>query len=89
MSYEIFLTRRAEKDLDKMDGSEEPRVRKKIKELSEFPEHYGKPLKGGNNLWVLKIGQSSWRAVYKIKEKEEKVTVIAIGHRRNVYDEFP
>ncbi len=89
MSYKIFLTRRAEKDLDKMDSDDEERVRKKIKELKEFPEHFGKPLKGDNDLWVLKIGRSSWSAVYKMDESDEALTVIAIGHRRNVYQEFP
>lgn len=89
MSHEIFLTERAVKDLDKMDGSDEERVRSKIKELEDFPEHYGKPLKGGNDLWVLKIGRSDWRAVYRIDDSEQKVTVVAVGHRRNVYDNFP
>ena len=52
MSYKIFLTRRAEKDLDKMDAGDEERVRKKVKELKDFPEHFGKPLKGDNDLKV-------------------------------------
>jgi addiction module RelE/StbE family toxin len=89
MSFRIFLTRRAEKDLDKMDSDNEERVRKKIKQLEDFPEHFGKPLKGDNDLWVLKIGRSSWRAIYKMDENEDEITIIAVGHRRNVYQEFP
>jgi len=89
MAYDLFLTERAVKDLEKMDDSNEERVRKRIKKLEEFPEHYGKPLKGPTGLWVLKVGQSGWRAVYRIDEDEERVTVIAVGHRRNVYSEFP
>jgi mRNA-degrading endonuclease RelE of RelBE toxin-antitoxin system len=38
---------------------------------------------------VLKVGQSSWRVVFQKDDSEEELTVIAIGHRRNVYDEFP
>lgn len=87
MAYQILLTERTVKDLEKTDDSDEERVRKRIKKLEDHPEHFGKPLKGPEPLWVLKVGQSDWRAVYRIKEEE--VVVLAVGHRRNVYDEFP
>lgn len=89
MVYDIFLTEQAVNDLQKLDSNIEKRIRKKIKQLSDFPEHYGKPLKGPKNLWVLKIGRSDWRVIFKIKEDEEIITIITIGHRRNIYNDFP
>lgn len=89
MAYDILLTERAVKDLQKMDDSNEERVRNRIRTLEDNPDHFGKPLKGPASLWVLKVGQSDWRAVYRIKEGEEQVVVLAVGHRRNVYEEFP
>ncbi len=40
MSYEIFLTEQAVDDLRKLDNSIEERIRKKIKQLSDYPEHH-------------------------------------------------
>lgn len=89
MSFDIFLTEQAAKDLEKLDENEEERIKSKLKDLAKHPGHFGKPLKGPKPLWVLKIGQSSWRAVYKKYDEEEKIVVIAVGHRRNVYNQFP
>ena len=89
MSYEILLTEQAVEDLRKLDNNIEERIRKKIKQLSDYPEHYGKPLKGPKNLWVLKIGRSDWRVIFRIDEEQDKIIIITIGHRRNIYNDFP
>ncbi|MEF8875066.1 MAG: type II toxin-antitoxin system RelE/ParE family toxin [Candidatus Thermoplasmatota archaeon] len=89
MTYEILLTEQAVEDLRKLDDNIEERVRKKIKQLSDYPEHYGKPLKGPKNLWVLKIGRSDWRVIFRIDEEQDEIIIITIGHRRNIYNDFP
>ena len=72
MSYEILLTNEAIRDLRKLDGDTEKRIIKKLKDLAEYPEHYGKPLKGPQDLWVLKVGRSDWRIIFKIRRDENK-----------------
>ncbi|MFO7991793.1 MAG: type II toxin-antitoxin system RelE/ParE family toxin [Thermoplasmata archaeon] len=89
MDYEVLLTEQAVQDLRKIDDNIEERIRKKIKELSSFPEHYGKPLKGPEDLWVLKVGRSDWRVIFKIYKDKKSIVIITIGHRRNIYDDFP
>ncbi len=82
--HDIYLTEQAERDLQSLDPSDEERIRNKIEDLRTAPDHFGKPLKGPRPLWSLKIGRSDWRVIYKIQE--DHVLIIAIGHRRNIYD---
>ncbi len=60
---------------------------KAIRERLEIdPVSFGKPLryslKGHRRLKV-----SSYRIVYRIKEEEKIVTIVAVDHRKDVYDE--
>lgn len=61
------------------------RVKKKLRELMEFPEERGKHLRY-TSFWTLRIGD--YRAVYEIRRNENKIVVLFIGHRDDVYDDF-
>jgi len=89
MQYDILLTDQAVEDLRKLEDNIEKRIRKKIKELSTYPEHFGKRLKGPENLWVLKVGRSGWRIIFRLHKGEKRIVIITIGHRRNIYNDFP
>jgi mRNA interferase RelE/StbE len=59
-------------------------MRKKLEELQKYPER-------GNHLrysvfWSLRVGD--YRIIYEIDEKEQKVIILFIGHRKDVYDDF-
>jgi mRNA interferase RelE/StbE len=83
--FEIFLHPLAAKFLERLDAEARGQIKKKLKELAEFPEQRGKHLKY-SHFWSLRIGD--YRAIYEIKINEKKVIVLFIGHRSDVYDDF-
>lgn len=84
MSYEVVLHPKANKFLKKSDEKLRNRIKDKLKELETKPEK-GKRLSGSDFL-SLRIGD--YRAIYEIDQGKEKVVVLFIGHRKNVYDDF-
>lgn len=84
MTYRIELTPRAANDLKKLDNSVRKVIIKTLERLSVDPE-IGKPLEYEfNNLRSYRAG--SYRVIYSIYKKEIHVIVVAIGHRRDVYE---
>jgi mRNA interferase RelE/StbE len=82
--YNILFAKEAEDFLRKSDKSISERITKKILLLSNNPRT-GVPLTANlAGLWKLGIGD--YRVIYKIKDQELLILVIAIGHRKNVYD---
>ena len=82
--YEIFFQPSAERFLKKIDNNLKERIIKKIEELS-FNPRIGIPLTGNlSGLWKLRIGD--YRAIYQIFEDKVIISVLKIGHRKNVYD---
>ncbi|MBU7011691.1 MAG: type II toxin-antitoxin system RelE/ParE family toxin [Theionarchaea archaeon] len=84
MNYSILLHPKANIFLDKLDQEMRKRIRKKLEELQEYPER-------GNHLrysvfWSLRVGD--YRIIYEIDKKEQKVIILFIGHRKDVYDDF-
>ena len=82
--YNVFLQPSAEKFLKKLDDNIKIRVIKKLDELSTNPRG-GIPLTGNfTGLWKLRVGDH--RIIYQIFEDKVIVSVLRIGHRKNVYD---
>jgi len=84
MNYSILLHPKANIFLDKLDQEIKKRIRRKLEELQESPER-------GNHLkysvfWSLRVGD--YRIIYEIDKKEQKVIILFIGHRKDVYDDF-
>ncbi len=84
MSYSVLLHPKANEFLEDVDSDLEERMREKLKTLSSNPKEK-KKLKH-SDYWRLRIGD--YRAIYEINEKEKKVIILYIGHRKKVYDDF-
>jgi len=84
MTHDVLLLPDANELLNKLDKAVSERIRSKLRELSKFPER-GKHLKY-SDYWSLRIGD--YRAIYEIWNKERKIVVLFIGHRKDVYDDF-
>ncbi len=67
-----------------MDEVLRDRIRKKLLTLSQMPER-GERLKL-SDFWRLRIGD--YRAIYEIDSSQNRVIVLFIGHRKDVYDDF-
>lgn len=84
MAYVVHLTDEAQRFLDKCDKSVSEAIIKRLEYLSINPKA-GKPLTANlAGYYSLRIGD--YRALYQIKHQELIVLIIAIGHRKNIYD---
>ena len=84
MSYELFIERRAEKDLKKLDASLFRQIAEKIKSLPENPHPLGsRKLSGSQNDWRIRI--ANYRVLYEIDNKARTIKVMRVKHRREVY----
>jgi len=84
MSYAILLHPKANDFLKIIEKNLQQRLKQKIKELRSYPKK-GKKLKQ-SDFYRLRIGE--YRVIYELDLHEEQVTVLYIGHRKNVYDDF-
>ncbi len=85
MTYSVLLHPKAAKELGALKESLRTRVKDRLRELANDPETVGKRLKH-SEFWSLRIGD--YRAIYEVVEKKRQVTILYIGHRKNVYDDF-
>lgn len=83
MSYEIFILRRAEKELKKITQSNQQKIREAIKDLSVEPRPTGCKKLKGRPAWCIRV--EVYRIIYEISDRKLIITVIDIGHRRDVY----
>lgn len=85
MSYDVKLTGHAEKDLKKLDKPAQTQVVKKLDEMKKDPFHDATQLKSEPGSWRRRAGD--YRIIFQVeKNKVKVVTVVRIGHRREVYD---
>lgn len=71
------------KDLPRVSGNVKARIRRAIEEkLSRAPQEFGEPLRRSlKGYWKLRVGD--YRVIYKIEARS--VTILRVGHRREVY----
>ena len=82
--YSVFFHPLAHKELESLDSSVKDTIKKKLKELEQFPER-GKHLQH-SRFWSLRIGD--YRAIYETVHSEKKIIVLFVGHRKDVYEDF-
>ena len=84
MSYRLVYLPRVLKDLRRLDPHIRKAVRSALDRISHDPS-LGKPL-----LYSLRgchsFRTSSYRIIYTVRKKELLVLVVAVGHRREVYE---
>ncbi|MEK6855974.1 MAG: type II toxin-antitoxin system RelE/ParE family toxin [Nanoarchaeota archaeon] len=80
--YQIELTETSKKFIQKLDKKDSELLLNKIYQIRENPFRYLKKLQG-DKLWRLRV--ADYRIVDVIVSMN-KIIVIRIGHRKNVYD---
>lgn len=84
MAWTILFTRSAARSVRKLDPETRRRVRAALSRLAENPE-LGKPLQLTlKGLRSFRTGD--FRIVYRLIEDRIELLVVALGHRREVYD---
>jgi len=83
VSYQVQITKKAEKELKDIDRSMALRIGKKLMDLGNEPRPRQSVKLKGTDFHRLKVGD--YRVIYQIKDSEEAVNILSIGHRREVY----
>ena len=83
MSYALAFKSSAEKELRKLPHEAIARIVVTIRALGDEPRPYGCLKLSGSQSWRIRIGD--YRVIYDIDDKSQKIDVLHIGHRREVY----
>lgn len=87
MAWQIELTDRAQRDLERLDRSAQRRIGAFIRErlmTEDNPRRFGKALQGTlAGLWRYRIGD--YRLICQIIDERCVVLALSINHRRKAY----
>lgn len=81
--YHVDITRTAFGQLEDLPDEVFSRVRTAIEALAAKPRPLGCTKLTASELWRIRIG--AYRVIYSIDDTERRVTIVKIGHRRDVY----
>jgi mRNA interferase RelE/StbE len=82
--YTVLILPSAQKQLSKLPNAIASRIEDKLLELEQDPRPSGCKKLKGRDAWRVRIGD--YRVIYEINDGKLIVTVITIGHRREVYE---
>ena len=87
MKYKILFDRNADKQLKKIDKTQQRIIVNWITknlENTNDPRVFGKTLKGNlKDYWRYRVGD--YRIIAEINDDEVKILIIEIGHRKDIY----
>ena len=81
--YKVEVRRRAQRALDKLPKTDFQAVVEAMKGLAQTPRPRGIEKVKTTGLW--RIRQGDYRIIYAIDDNEQLVTVVRVGHRREIY----
>jgi mRNA interferase RelE/StbE len=85
MSYEVGFKPAALRQFRKLNENVQIIILEAIESLADQPRPQGcKKLKGAVDLYRIRVAKD-YRVVYAIEDQKLLVTVVKIGHRREVY----
>jgi len=80
--YSVEFTRTAEKQFDKLPNEIQARTIQVLERIKIRPFHFVKR-KEGTPYFIMRVGD--YRAVLDILMERQIITVIEVGHRKNIY----
>lgn len=82
-SYRIVIKKSATKEIEKIEAKDRSRIIEKIRSLATDPHQLGSKKLSGQEKY--RIRQGNYRILYQITDDQLIVTVVKIGHRKDVY----
>jgi len=82
VNYTVLILRRAQKELAQLSHPY-ARVRDAIRALAQDPRPQRSLKLTGREGWRVRVGD--YRVVYEIDDQQRTVTILHVGHRREVY----
>lgn len=86
MAWKIEFSTHADKQLDRIDRTDQQRIVKTLRQISTLddPRQRGHALVGDHaGHWRYRIGD--YRVIAKLEDGRMVIVVVAVGHRREVY----
>ena len=83
MAYEILIDRPAQKGIQKLDATIRRRIGQVIVDLANDPRPASSKPLVNRPAWRVRVGD--YRVIYEIDDAARQVTVVYVGHRREVY----
>lgn len=81
--YAVFIERYAQKQIAKLDKKIIPIVKEAIAGLAFNPRPHGYKKLKGEEAYRIRVGD--YRVIYEIEDDKIIVTVVSIGHRKDIY----
>jgi mRNA interferase RelE/StbE len=85
MSYQIFFTDKAKKQLEKFEKVDRERIIKSLERIRIRPEAHITKLVDDPG-YKLRVG--NYRVILEIEKNKLIILVLMIGHRKNIYEKF-
>lgn len=82
--YTVLILPSAQKQLDKLPNNTATRIEDKMMELGNDPRPSGCKKLKGRDAYRIRIGD--YRAIYEIQDNKLIITVITVGHRKDIYE---
>lgn len=79
----LLVTKKAEKELDKLPDSVAKNISEKIFLLSKNPFPVNSKKLSGQNNYRMRVG--SYRVIYSLNPKTKTVTVLRVADRKTIY----
>ena len=82
-SYRLVFKKPVAKDLRQIPNADVVRILRRIEALGDDPRPSGSEKLSGQEKY--RVRQGVYRIVYEIKDEVLIVTVVKVGHRKNIY----
>jgi mRNA interferase RelE/StbE len=82
--YQILISKFAQKQLDKLPENIADRLIEAVYTLSQNPLPMGHKKLKGRGGYRIRVGD--YRIIYEILDNELLISVVAIGHRKDIYN---
>jgi mRNA interferase RelE/StbE len=83
VTYFLFILPRAQREMASLSIPEREKIHKAIVGLRENPRPANCRKLSGREGWRIRIGD--YRVIYEIDDSARSVTILHVGHRREVY----
>lgn len=84
MPYQIEITNFAERKIKKLEEQLRSELIGLIYKLAENPRPHGCKKLKGREAYRVRLGD--YRIIYEIRDKVLVITVVDVGHRKDIYD---
>ena len=79
----VLFTDPALGQFNSLEKNIKKRIVEKLKEITPWPDHFLKPLRG-IPYFSLRVGD--YRVIIEWRKERDELWVVAVGHRRNIYE---